>query len=162
MDKVDDNKRYLEFSDMSWWQIQIDNFFNEILFELNDIPEGYIIEFGTFKCVSLNKLIKKYGEARCFGFDIINYINHPNVKETDVRKLNTDYDVPIAIAINDLGNWRTSPESRNAVLDFATRNIVSAGYYVDNRLAFIPADLISKKFTLIKEFEYHTLWNKNE
>lgn len=157
MDKVDLNPRYLENANMSAWQNEVDNFFKNVLFNL-DIPKGFIVEFGTFRCVSFNKLIKHFGQDRCFGFDIVNYENHPNVVECDVRTdLKFNLISNMAFAWNDISEWHGSPESKLAILNYTNKKLVPGGYYMDDALHRIPNNN-RPNYELVYSMGNITLW----
>ena len=89
------------------------------------------------------RLAGHYGPERCVGFDVANYGNHPRVREVDVRQLSARDDFPIALAWNDLSDWQQSPESKEAGLEFALRNMVAGAYYMDACLSEHATDRIA-------------------
>ena len=104
---------------------------NEI-FNFN-IPDGYIIEYGSWRGAVIDLLAKEYGEDRVFGFDISNFTNHPRIHKMDVRHLagNKKYKLPIALAWNDLSEWEGSPLGKQAAFDHALNNLVDNGIYME-------------------------------
>lgn len=110
----------------------VNNFYTDIVFNL-DIPEnGYIVVMGTARCKSFDLLCKRYGSNRCIGFDLFNPTNHPNVVLKDCNNL-SDYDnIPIAFAHNDIGNMSQTPDLKIKTQKWLIKNIVKNGILLGN------------------------------
>ena len=110
----------------------VNKFYEDIVFNL-DLPEdGYIVILGTYKCVSFNKLCKKFGYDRCVGLDLHNPTNHPSVRIRDCIALDESDDLPIAFCHNDLGGFGHTPRLKIHGQKWAMRNIISGGYLLGN------------------------------
>ena len=60
----------------------VNDFYENIVYNL-DIPEdGYIVVAGTHKAVSFDMLCEKYGRDGCIGLDLYNPSEHPCIKIT--------------------------------------------------------------------------------
>ena len=110
----------------------VNNFYEEIIFNLNIPDEGFIVVLGTHNCVAFNKLCKKYGYNRVIGYDLYNPKNHPNVKIKNCLDLNSNDDIPIAFFHNDLGSFSTTPKLKLHGYNWAIKNIVNGGYILGN------------------------------
>lgn len=100
-----------------------------------DIPDGYIVEYGSWRGSVIDVLSGIYGKDRVFGFDIGNFFNHPQIHGIDVRHLagSRQYKIPIALAWNDLSEWNGSPMGKQAALDHALNNLVNDGIYIEHK-----------------------------
>lgn len=148
-DKVDLDKCYLsDWQGADSWHEMVDSFFKQILFKLK-MPEGWIVEIGTHKAISFNKLCSEYGQNRCLGFDICPYVYHPAVVVKDIRSIGSEYDRPVAFGWNNASNWEGSPRSKVAALQFLTRNIVNGGFLLDDSLPDMPHDVILPEFKTV-------------
>jgi len=99
------------------------------------IPEGYLVEYGSWRGAVIDTLSEKYGADRVFGFEIGNFFKHEQINDIDVRHLsgNRKYVVPIALAWNDLSEWNGSPIAKQAALDHALNNLVDGGIYIEHK-----------------------------
>lgn len=121
-----------------------------------NIPDGHIVELGTNRGELFLELCSHFEPGRCIGYDLENPLELPNIKVMDVRELDEQHDIPIALSINDIGSWILTPESRMAAFKWAKRNTVTGGYLVESRSALVPvgelgdfdcfADLLASNF----------------
>lgn len=98
------------------------------------VPEtGKICEAGTWKGDVYNKLKTAFGAGRCIGFDCHDYLDTPDASVTigDFRAIHSEHNQDIALFWNGLGGWDTNTSSKQTGLDYAYRNLVSGGYYID-------------------------------
>lgn len=154
-DKVDKKRNYLEaWEEKSQWSSMIEAFFQGVLFNLN-LPQGMIVEIGTYQAESFNKLCQRYGLKRCLGFEIFPYVQHPSVVIQDIRQIGSEFDRPIAFGWNNASNWEGSPRSKLAALKYLTRNIVKDGYLLEDSLPDIPYDIHIPNFKIV--WQNHTL-----
>lgn len=139
MDQIDKNPRYLEDQPESMlrWNRFTHPFLKQVVFNLT-LPEGMVVELGTYRCARFDLLCQHYGADRCLGFDIINYSSHPRVIECDIRSIPEPYQVARAFVWNEARDWTSSPESKMAALEYAKRNLVPGGYYMETGLKHIP------------------------
>lgn len=131
---VDRKRRYVEERDMSGWERSVRELFEGYVFQLEVPSRGAIIELGTARGVNFQRLCMHFGEARCLGYDVVNYARHPRVFEADVRELDPSSAGPVALGFNDLSDWAQSPASKRAGFDYLAGNIVPGGYYIDATL----------------------------
>ena len=135
--------------------------------EINVPGYGYIVEYGSWRGAVVDALSEQFGKHRVFGFDISNFMDHPQVHKVDVRHLsgNPKYNIPIALAWNDLSEWVGSPIAKQASFDHALNNLVDGGIYIEHRKS--PEYILSHpNLSLIREtkhllfFKYHSLKNE--
>lgn len=131
---VDRKRRYVEERDMSGWERSVQELFERYIFQLEVPSHGAIVELGTARGVNFQRLCEHFGEARCIGYDVVNYARHARVVEADVRELDPTSAGPVALGFNDLSDWSQSPASKRAGFDYLVGNIVPGGYYVDATL----------------------------
>ena len=161
-DLVDKEPRYIENRDMRGWENVIGQFFYDFVFGQMVPSEGSIVELGTGQGVNFLELCRQFGEERCVGYDVVNFLKHPRVKEEDIRKLSSEDDYPIALGFNDLSDWQLSPQSKKAGFEFIKRNLVFGGYYVDAAFTEQTTELIDlADFTLIAERDSVKLFKYN-
>lgn len=110
----------------------VNDFYKNIVYNL-DIPEdGYIVVAGTHKAVSFDLLCERFGKDRCIGFDLYNPNEHPSVKIKDCLELSEEDNIPIAFAHNDVGSLSHTPEVKIHTHKWITSNIVDGGYVMGN------------------------------
>ena len=65
-----------------------------------DLPQGYIVEYGSWRGSVIDELSRRYGVHRVFGFEIGNFFKHRQIYDIDVRHLagNRNHKKPIALA----------------------------------------------------------------
>lgn len=125
-----------------------------------DLPDGYIVEYGSWRGAVIDELSRRYGSHRVFGFEIGNFFDHRQIHNIDVRHLagNRQYQRPIALAWNDLSEWNGSPMGKQAAFDHALNNLVDDGIYIEHRNC--PDYILSHpNLTLFHETK-HTLFFK--
>jgi len=110
----------------------VNRFYEDIVFNLDLPADGYIVVLGTYKCVSFDKLCKKYGYERCVGMDLWNPEEHPRVIVKDCMTLSEEDDMPIAFCHNDLGGFGHTPKLKMHGQKWAARNMVQGGYFLGN------------------------------
>lgn len=110
----------------------VNKFYEDIVSNLDLPEEGYIVVLGTYKCVSFDKLCKKFGYDRCIGLDLHNPTDNPRVRIKDCTTLDETDDLPIAFCHNDLGGFGHTPKLKMHGQKWAARNIVSGGYLLGN------------------------------
>lgn len=110
----------------------VNDFYKNIVYNL-DIPEdGYIVVAGTHRSVSFDLLCERFGKDRCVGFDLYNPNEHPSVKIKDCLELSEEDNIPIAFAHNDVGSLSHTPEVKIHTHKWITSNIVDGGYVMGN------------------------------
>ncbi len=102
----------------------------EVLFPLT-LPNGHVLMLGTHNTRIFDAWCSHWGYRRCTGFDLINDTGHPRVEEVDVRHLGPGDDMDVALAWNDIGSWKRTPEARRASYDWLKRQILPGGYLLE-------------------------------
>lgn len=148
-DKVDRKPDYLEGTDMVFWHRQIHPIFERLVPSLGVPAHGVIMEMGVYKGDSFALLTNLFGADRVRGIELVKYIDEPRILNIDVRSLTSEHDMPLAIAWNDVSNWKGSPRSKMAALNYARKNLVLGGLYIDESLADLPSDLPLSDFKLV-------------
>jgi hypothetical protein len=110
----------------------VNHFYQDIVFNLDIPDEGFIVVLGTYKCVSFDKLCKKYGYERCIGFDLHNPTNHPRVIIKNGIELSENDNIPIAFCHNDFGGFQHTPELKIHGQKWAANNVIPGGYFLGN------------------------------
>ena len=110
----------------------VNHFYEDIVFNLDIPDDGYIVVLGTYKCVSFDKLCKKYGSERCVGYDLHNPVNHPRVIVKNGIDLCEEDNIPIAFCHNDFGGFQHTPELKIHGQKWAAKNIIPGGYFLGN------------------------------
>ncbi len=148
-DKIDLSPNYLKhWNEESLWHEEIDSFFENVL-SVIDIPEGWIVEVGTYKARSFKKFCSRFGVERCLGFEAYPYVQHPAIVVKDIRSVNREFDRPVAFGWNNASNWEGSPRSKLAALNYLTRNIVKGGYLLEDSLPDLPRDIVLSDFKVV-------------
>ena len=106
------------------------NLFRDVLFPL-DLPDGYIVMFGTHNCKVFDTWCDQWGKDRCLGFELYNDEKHPQVIVMDVRGLGLWCSTPIALCWNDVGSWERTPEARRTSYNWIKNNVVKGGFYME-------------------------------
>jgi hypothetical protein len=160
-DKADRNKSYLRGTDMSDWHSEVHPFL-EKLGNLDLVPAyGRIVEMGSYQGHSLQKLNSVFGADRVIGLDIHAYTKNPQILIGDIRsEVSPLRDGPAALVWNDVSNWNNSPRSKIAAFEWAKRNLVTGGIYVDDAMKNLPIDLDLRGFSLIFSRGYVTAFRK--
>lgn len=126
-----ENKEFNEH-DQFGSKYYVNDFYKNIVFNLDIPSEGYIVVAGTHKAVSFDLLCEKFGKYRCIGFDLYNPSEHPQVVIQDCMELSDVNNIPIAFAHNDVGSLSHTPELKIHTHKWLTNNIVSGGYIMGN------------------------------
>ncbi len=124
------NKFYKEGWVFDQYQEDRINLFRAALFPLN-LPDGYVVMFGTHNCKVFQSWCDHWGEDRCLGFELYNDENHPRIVVMDVRNLGKWCSTPVALCWNDIGSWERTPEARRRSYDWVKKNVVVGGYYME-------------------------------
>ena len=95
------------------------------------IPNGKIIQAGTWNGNVYFELQKIFKKERCIGFDIEKYINDDSIIYGDFRKIHKQYPYTCALFYNGLGSWEYNKKSKSAGLEYAIKNLVPGGLYLD-------------------------------
>ena len=110
----------------------VNNFYKDIVFNL-DIPDsGYIVVMGTARAVSFDLLCKHFGPERCIGYDLYNPSGHPRVVTRDCNMLSEFDSIPIAFAHNDIGSIPHTPKLKYNTQLWLMENIVPGGIIMGN------------------------------
>ena len=133
-----------------------------------DVPQyAYIVEYGSWRGSVVDALSNLFGKERVLGFDISNFMNHPQIHKIDVRHLsgNNKYRIPIALAWNDLSEWVGSPMGKQASFDHALNNLVDGGIYIEHRkcpdyIKDHPNLFLIRETKHLLFFKYHSLKNE--
>ena len=137
----------------TYWEKYIANFVKELLQE-HRLPEGDIMEYGSYKGALLDTIKELYPLRKITGFDTDNLANHKDIVEMDIRHLSSmrEYDCSIALAINDIPVWEHSGPSKMAAYSHAMTNLVEGGYYLESRKDQYQPDFIynNKQLKFIK------------
>jgi len=143
------------------------NLFQNVLFPLK-LPEGYIIMFGTHNGQVFNTWCDFWGENRCLGFELYNDKRHPQIIVMDVRGLGNWFTTPIALCWNDIGSWKRTPESRRISYEWAKKNIVLDGFYMErgDKIAGweLSNDMLKNGFIIYKRIlnDAYIIYQKKE
>ena len=86
---------------------------------------------GTHNGKVFDAWCRHWGYWRCIGYDLINDSGHERVQEIDVRELGAQDGISVALAWNDIGSWRRTPEARSTSYDWLKRQIVPGGYLLE-------------------------------
>ena len=110
----------------------VNQFYEEIIFDL-PVPEiGKILVLGTHNCISFDKLCNHFSYDRCIGFDLFNPQNHPSVIIKDCDDLSDKDDMELAFCHNDIGSFWKTPKLKFHCQKWAAKNIVQDGYFLGN------------------------------
>lgn len=146
MDTIDMNPSFWKDNEKkaTYWETFIAEFGKEFLKEYR-LPEGDIVEYGSYKGNFINTVKELYPFRKITGFDQDNLDNHENIIELDIRNLSSmrEYDCSIAFAINDIPIWEHSGLSKMAAYNHAMTNLVDGGYYLESRKEIDKPEFIS-------------------
>ena len=151
MDTIDTNFTF--WKDNEWkatyWETYIADFVKELLQEYR-LPEGDIMEYGSYKGGLIDTLKELYPLRKITGFDTDNLANHKDIVEIDIRQLSSmrEYDCSIDFAVNDIPIWEHSGPSKMAAYSHAMTNLVDGGYYLESRKDNDKPEFISKNKNL--------------
>ena len=110
----------------------VNDFYKNIVFNLNIPPVGNLVVAGTNRGVAFKLLCEQYGEKRCTGYDLFNPSEHSKIIIQDCMRLSKRNDYPIAFAHNDIGNFSDTPELKIHTQKWLADNIVKGGYFLCN------------------------------
>jgi hypothetical protein len=110
----------------------VNDFYREIVSNLDIPKDGFIVVAGTHKAVSFNILCDMFGSDRCIGFDLYNPSEHNRVFTKDCLSLSEKDNIPIAFAHNDVGSLSHTPDVKIHAHKWLTGNIVPGGYLMGN------------------------------
>jgi len=153
IDFVDQSTRYMDFLYkeesliFDKWALWIKENLETTL-STYTIPTGKVVQAGTWNGDMYFVLQKIFGKDCCIGFDIEQYINDSSIIYGDFRKIYNDHPISCCLFYNGLGSWKCNKTSKQAGLDYAIKNLVSGGLYLD---------VIHKDNTILKdipELEY--------
>lgn len=160
-DKADKNKSYLRGTDMAHWHSEVHPFFQQLVSKDIIPAEGLIVELGSYQGRSLEVLNHLFGAHRVRGCDVYAYTKNPQVIVGDVRSPETLAQLSKAALVwNDVSNWKNSPRSKLAAFEWAKKNLVSGGIYIDDAMKNLPLDLDLSGFKLIYSKGYITAFKK--
>jgi hypothetical protein len=147
VDFVDQNSRYMDllYEDnpviFNNWAIWINEKLKDVLSEYN-IPSGNVVQAGTWNGDMYFVLQEIFGKETCIGFDIEKYLDDTSIIYGDFRKIYKDHSVPCCLFYNGLGSWKYNRTSKQAGLDYAIKNLIPGGLYLD---------VIHKDNTILKD-----------
>lgn len=110
------------------------NNLEEDIDKLNIPNDGDIIVLGIYLGHTFNIIEDIFSHRNVIGIDASDYGNPiENVIYQDVRTLfaNNNFDRPVAVLFDGIGSWHFCPQSKSAAFEFASNNIISNGYYID-------------------------------
>lgn len=110
----------------------VNDFYREIVSNLDIPKDGFIVVAGTHKAVSFNVLCDMFGSDRCIGFDLYNPSEHNRVFIKDCLSLSEKDNIPIAFAHNDVGSLSHTPDVKIHAHKWLTGNIVPGGCLMGN------------------------------
>jgi hypothetical protein len=110
----------------------VNDFYREIVSNLDIPKDGFIVVAGTHKAVSFNILCDMFGSDRCIGFDLYNPSEHNRVFIKDCLSLSEKDNIPIAFAHNDVGSLSHTPDVKIHAHKWLTGNIVPGGCLMGN------------------------------
>ncbi len=102
--------------------------------KLNIPNDGDIIVLGIYLGHTFNIIKNIFPNRNVIGIDASDYGNPiENVIYQDVRTLfaNNNFDRPVAVLFDGIGSWHFCQQSKSAAFEFASNNIISNGYYID-------------------------------
>ncbi len=113
-----------------WSSLNLETAINK----LNVPNQGDIIVSGIYLGHTFNIIKNMFPNRNVIGIDANDYGNPiKNVIYQDVRKLfaNNNFNRPVAILFDEIGSWHFCTQSKSAVFEFASNNVISNGYYID-------------------------------
>ena len=136
VDFVDQNVRYmdelysLEGTRFDAWRDWIRANLEDALSSYTS-PAGKVIQAGTWNGDFYNELKRIYGNDRCVGFDIVEYIEDDTIIHGDFRTIHSANNMDCAIFYNGLGTWENNVTSKQAGLTYALANLAPGGIYLE-------------------------------
>lgn len=136
IDFVDQHSRYMDilYKDnpkvfdnwAEWIKLNLKNILSKY-----DLPDGKIVQAGTWNGDMYFVLQEIFGKHNCIGFDIEKYIDDESIIYGDFKLIHKDHNIPCSLFYNGLGNWKHNKNSKQAGLDYALNNLVPNGLYID-------------------------------
>lgn len=158
MDKIDKNESYLEGHSFATWHSEIHPYLRTLQ---SVVPQhGKIVELGVFRGESSQVLKSVFGAERFMGVDLHPYAEIEGVVRADIREMGDLRGESAAFVWNDVSTWKGSPRSRLAALNWAKRNLVSGGVYIDEGAESIPSDVNYDGFHLVHKGQNFTVFRK--
>ena len=97
-----------------------------------NIPNGYVLQFGTGLGITVELLCNIFGNDRVIGYDIFNPLKHPNIQFFDINKI--DFHIKnIAYCDIDIGSMETHYENRKQLLKHISKYVVVGGFILTNK-----------------------------
>ena len=101
------------------------------LLDAYTLPTGKVTMLGVWNCHFYDILKAKYGAANCTGFDIHEYHADDTVTIGDFRTIHSSHTYDVALVYNAMGTWENNGSSKLKGLEWATTNVVTGGYYLE-------------------------------
>tara|TARA_R110002020_G_scaffold378887_3_gene589931 strand:+ start:1308 stop:1850 length:543 start_codon:yes stop_codon:yes gene_type:complete len=101
-----------------------------VLPKLNIPNKGSIVQIGCALGLALEKMCDTFGPDRVVGYDIINPLNHPNIKVMNCENLSEEME--IAFCEIDVAAAATHPELRLHCLNWSMKNMLPGGKILFN------------------------------
>ncbi len=159
MDKIDKKENYLEGHSFATWHAEVHPFLRSRLNVI--VPgNGKVVELGVFKGESSKVLKSIFGSERYMGVDLHPYSEIEGVVRADVREMGDLRGERAAFVWNDISTWKGSPRSRLAALNWAKRNLMTGGVYIDEGTASIPSDVNYDGLEVIHRGQNFTVFQK--
>lgn len=158
-DKIDKNVDYLSGHSFAAWHGEIHPYLRgELPYKVPSY--GKIVELGVFKGESSQVLKTIFGSERYMGVDLHPYAEIEGVVRADIRELGDLRGERAAFVWNDVSTWKGSPRSRLAALNWAKRNLMSGGVYIDEGVGSIPSDVNYDGFRVVHKGQNFTVFQK--
>ncbi|MFA5490562.1 MAG: hypothetical protein WC284_15350 [Candidimonas sp.] len=139
--KSSSRKKYYEYLNL---------FLDKHIDNLN-LPNGKIVEYGSAYGNTLNKFIKRFGFDRCIGYDVYDFVDHPNIIVKNVFDFNNNDKFDISLAFNDIGSWDINVDAYKFINQWVEENVVIGGYYIVRKCNNI--EKLNDKFFIIDEMK---------
>lgn len=139
-----------------------DNFFHSYLIWLQenlkdillpiDYPSDRLIYAGAWNKDFVDVFVDSVRHTELVAFDIFEYYKNNYTKIIDMREIDDrhEYNYSCGVFYNGLGSWIHNRGSKLAGYEYAKRNLLKGGLYIDNRFFFesnIDFDDHDKYFT---------------
>lgn len=145
LDVVDEMKDYMnelmqnEESDrlfnsyLGWLQTNLKNILSTI-----EYPNGMFVYAGAWNKDFVDVFVNSVKHNNFVAFDIFQYYKNDYTKIIDIREISPDHEYNFACSVfyNGLGSWIHNKGSKIAGYEYAKRNLVKGGLYIDNRYFF--------------------------
>ena len=139
-----------------------DNFFHSYLKWLQenlkdilstiDYPLDRLVYAGAWNKEFVDVFVDSVKHKELIAFDIFQYYQNDYTKIIDIRTIDEyhEFNYPCSVFYNGLGSWIHNRGSKLAGYEYAKRNLLKGGLYIDNRFFFesdIDFDDHDKYFT---------------